>query len=310
MESFTKHAVENAKVHEEVMATITSDIKLDQGRPEYRRVVLQRALCTTQNGRQQYAYHATHTGVQRSSRVLSLRGADGFMMLPRGGPSGCGYDIARKGAEFPVLLHSSLSVRSDNCWKDSMHRGRWKSENGDDGKSPKLKLGVIVCTSYEQGNDDFRSIDGTLVDSLGGDGHVTLVQKFVCKVPSNAENNEEFTQKLSAMVISPQMEGTNAIFVVVPTDPLAEDNGSSAIAFRAGLEVSHALRPILTKNASAMALQIRKHAAAHDPVAALFENVVGIVRNGSAVLITCSDRGLEGAAVAVKGLLGYLVSVS
>ena len=62
--------------------------------------------------------------------------------------------------------------------------------------------------------------------------------------------------------------------------------------------------------ASAMALQIRKHAAAHDPVAALFDNVVGIVRNGSAVLITCSDRGLEGAAVAVKGLLGYLVSVS
>ena len=74
------------------------------------------------------------------------------------------------------------------------------------------------------------------------------------------------------------------------------------------MEVSHALRPILTKNAHAMALQVRKHAASHDHVAALFENIVGTVRDGSSVLITCSDRGLEGAAGAAKGLLGHLIS--
>ena len=74
-DSFVKDAARNARVHEEVMAAITTDIKLDQGRPEYRRVALQRAQ-TESGDKQQYAYLATSTGVQRSSRVLSLRGAD------------------------------------------------------------------------------------------------------------------------------------------------------------------------------------------------------------------------------------------
>lgn len=309
MESFTKHVVDNARVHEEVMVTITSDIRLDQGRPEYRRVALQR-VPGAGNGQQHYAYHATGTGVQRSSRVLSLRGADGLMMLPRGGPLGCGYDIARKGMEFPLLLYSSVSVSSETCFRDSMHRGMWKSKQQHDVKSGrKLALGVIICISDEQGSyNDFQSIDTTLIDSLGGDSHASVVQRFVCKVPSDAKDNA-FAHQFSTIVSSPQMEGVNVIFVVVPTDPLAEDRGSSAIAFRAGLEVSHALRPILTKNANAMALHVRKCASSHDPMAALFENVVGIVRDGSAVLITCSDRGLEGAAGAVKGLLGQLTSL-
>jgi len=164
---------------------------------------------------------------------------------------------------------------------------------------------VIVCASGEQQqNNDFQSIDATLLQSLGGGSHVSVVKRAICKVPSDA-NDDEF----SNVINGPSMEGTNVIFVVVPAYPLPEDGGSSTIAFKAGLDVSHALGPILTKKANAMALQVRKSAASQDPMAALFENVVGIARGGTAVLITCSDRGLEGAAAAVTGLLGHLTSL-
>ena len=302
-DSFVKYAVDNARVHEEIMATITSDIKLDQGRPEYRRVTLQRVPSngsSDQQQQQQYTYHATHTGVQRSSRVLSLRGADGLMMLPRGGPSGCGYDIAKKGLEFPVLLYSSVSSLSRTCFKDSMHRGKLQSNQHDMKSKSKLALGVIICSSSKQPNE-FLSIDSTLVTLLGDDNHASVVQRAVCNVDD---------MQISTIVNGPQMEGTNVIFVIAPTDPIAEENGSAgSIAFKASLEVAHALRPILTKSAPAMAQQIRVHAASHDPVAALFEYVAGTVRDNSSLLITCSDRGMEGAIGAVKGLLGHAVSI-
>ena len=134
MKEFLQHAVENAKVHKEVVATITSDIKLDMGRPEYHRVTLQRRqvrTTTTANIAGQYIYEATSTGVQQSSRVLSLRNADGLMMLPRGGPMGCGYNVAKKGENYPVLLFSQLSssvLAGTTRFKDSMHRAMLMSK--------------------------------------------------------------------------------------------------------------------------------------------------------------------------------------
>ncbi|KAL7539504.1 hypothetical protein ACHAWF_006428 [Thalassiosira exigua] len=306
MESFTKRTVDNARVREEVMAAITSDIKLDQGRPEYRRVTLQRVPSNSKDA--QYTYHATGTGVQRSSRVLSLRGADGLMMLPRGGKLGCGFDIAQKGMKFPVLLYSSLSSSSELSFKDSMHLNMWKAQQHVHGRSSsKLALGVIICAPKELNDgDDFRSIDTTLINSLGGDSKAAVVHRTICRLPQD-EADDQLGTKFSSIVNGPQSEGVNIIFAVVPTHPSTAETGSGA-AFKAGLEVSHALRPMLTKNAFALALQVRNCAASRDPLAALFENVCGTVRDGSAVIITCSDRGLEGGIMAVQGSLGHLVS--
>jgi len=301
-DTFVEHAVNNARVHEEIMATITSDIKLDQGRPEYRRVTLQRVPSNSSNGHQQYTYHATHTGVQRSSRVLSLRGADGLMMLPRGGTAGCGYDIAKKGLEFPVLLYSSLSTSSSNHTRfmNSQHRGMLKQNT----ISKKFALGLIICTSEETSTDHFQTIETTLIKSLGGDDHVSVLQRVACKV------DDTITQKLPDIINSSQLKDTNVIFVVVPTDSTKEENGSGgSIAFKTSLEVSHLPRPILTKKASALAQQIRMHAASQDPVAALFENVVGTVRDNSAVLVSCSDRGLGGAVGGAKNSLVRLMDI-
>ena len=127
-------------------------------------------------------------------------------------------------------------------------------------------------------------------------------------VPFDSKD-DSFAQKFANIVNGPGLEGAEVIFVIVPANPHAEEKGSISIAFRAGLEVSHALRPTLTKHAHAMALQVRKGAASKDPLAALFENAVGIVREGSAVLISCSDRGLDGAAMSIRNSLRRLVSV-
>eukprot|EP00300_Choanocystis_sp_HF-7_P036931 c52890_g1_i1.p1 GENE.c52890_g1_i1~~c52890_g1_i1.p1 ORF type:complete len:436 (-),score=99.20 c52890_g1_i1:85-1335(-) len=58
-----------------VQAAITSEIRLDPERPEYHRVV----LTWSDEG---HCYHAVSTGFQRSSRLLSLRSANGLLVLP------------------------------------------------------------------------------------------------------------------------------------------------------------------------------------------------------------------------------------
>lgn len=294
-DSFVQHAVGDAKVHDEVLATLASDVKLDNERPEYHRVALQRVLTTNTTGAsQQYSFQATSTGVQRSSRVLSLRNADGLMVLPRGGPLGCGYDVAKKGMQFPVLLYSSMA---ETFFKDSIHRSINAAK--DKVLTPRLKLGVIVCRSESQACNTI--INDTLVQSLGGERQVVLMQEATCTVPSDTKM-QSFIRELTNNIYGQSMGGVNVIFVVVQSD---DDSDS---AFRVGLEVAHVLRPIVLKNANAMAMQLRKGAVSEDGIAALFENVVGTVREGSAVLLTCSDRGLQGAVGAVRESLRHLAT--
>jgi molybdenum cofactor synthesis domain-containing protein len=320
LESFVDYGVRNACVHDEIMATITSDIVLDRERPEYRRVTLNRKPVASNTGmsvsaatnHQQYLYTASDTGVQRSSRVLSLRGAEGLMILPRGGPLGCGYDVACKGMEFPVILYKPSS---SNRFEDSIHQSLCKSVTTENNRlRQKLKLGVIIVCNDDADlgadvNDGFfQAISDTLVTSLGGKSSASVIQQVVVRL------NKVFPNTLSTTINSPTLNEVNVMFVIVPTtDSLTttaggDPGGEGGIAFKAGLEVAHALSSITSKNAHAMAMHVRKAAAMQDPVVALFENVVGTVRDNSCVLISCSNRGLEGAACAIKGNIVHLLS--
>lgn len=68
MDSFTQLASENAIVYEEVIATLSSEVKLDKGRPEYHRVSLQRVpgaapfRTHSSNNKREFMYQATTTG--------------------------------------------------------------------------------------------------------------------------------------------------------------------------------------------------------------------------------------------------------
>ena len=296
---FIRCAVDNATVHCELMATLTTDVKLDKGRPEYHRVSLERAPCP--HDKLHYSYQATTTGVQRSSRVLSLRNADGLMMLPRGGKLGCGKDVAKTGEAYPVLLYqsSSYSMRSGTRFEESMHRRMIKKEIEP---SEKMHLGIVVCTSEnEEANGRVNKVRTILMDSLGKEENVKLVDTVVCDVDASYDM---IAQRLNEAVCG--MNNANAIFVVVLGKSGQESN---QLPFRTGLDVSHALRQMTTKHADALAMRLRKAASSEDTLAALFENVVGLVRNASSVLIACSDRGLGKAGSVVRSSLNHLVAM-
>lgn len=295
---FIRSAVDNARVHDELMATLTTDVKLDKGRPEYHRVSLERA--PSLQDKLQYSYHATSTGVQRSSRVLSLRGAEGLMMLPRGGKLGCGQDIAKRGQAYPVLLYksSAYSMRCGTRFGQSMHRRMLKTKVEP---SDELHLGIIICTSENgESNGCLDQVRAVLMKSLG---NVKLVNEVVCDMNASYDT---IAQRLDEAVNGPKMDNVDVIFVVVLEK---SDSESNQMFFRTRLDVSHALRKMTTKHADAMAMRLRKAASSEDAIAALFENVVGLVRNASSVLILCSDRGLGEAGSAVKSSLNHLVAL-
>lgn len=298
---FIRNCVDNAYVHDELMATLTADVSLDKERPEYHRVSLQRAL--TSSDKLQYSFQATSTGVQRSSRVLSLRSADGLMMLPQGGQLGCAQNVAQKGMAFPVLLYHS-SVHSMRCgirFKDSIHGTMFKSKIEP---SEKLCLGVVFCTSgKEKGSECLEKINTTLMNSLGGEDHVKLVNRVVCNTDSVYD---VIAQRLNEAIFGSDMESVNVIFVVVLGESCQD---STSVPFQTGLDVSHALRQMVTKRADAMAIRLRKAAASQDVLAALFENVVGLVRNNSSVLISCSDRGLDEVGTIMRRSLCHLAAM-
>jgi len=302
METFVQWSSENAIVHEEVMATLSSAVVLDNGRPEYHRVCLKRVLDAKfrdSNEPQKYIYQATTTGAQRSSRVLSLRNADGLMLLPRGGPSGCGNDIAQEGMVYPVLLLSPLSdsMLSKPRFKDSIHCKMPILENNI--SHVVFKLGLIVCFSGEQPQDKneiISKIESTIIQSINGDSQAVVLHIDTIQLDTNT-----LAPQLIDIVDGSAMKDVDFIFVVVAT-------GSTA-GFHAGLKLSNILDTMLLKKANALAIQLRKAAASQDSLAALFENVVGTVRRGSAVLLTCSDRGLEGAVKSISGSFRHVKSV-
>lgn len=80
-----------------ISVTLGHDFKLDPGRPEYHRAV----VTVGQDG----VLSAISTGVQRSSRVGSLKGANALLCMPKGsGPM-------QKGTKVDALLMSNVRIR-------------------------------------------------------------------------------------------------------------------------------------------------------------------------------------------------------
>jgi gephyrin len=64
-------------LHSQITVRTTQEYKLDPGRPEYHRV-------TVWYNNSIQAFEACSTGFQRSSRLMSMRSANGLMLLPKG----------------------------------------------------------------------------------------------------------------------------------------------------------------------------------------------------------------------------------
>ena len=95
IEEKLQQMVERAWVPSELQATLVNDVKLDKERPEYLRVTLE-----YQPMRAGTQYLATSTGVQRSSRLMSMRDAQGLLILPQGTDD---KPMAKRGEIYTVL---------------------------------------------------------------------------------------------------------------------------------------------------------------------------------------------------------------
>eukprot|EP01059_Diplonema_ambulator_P032809 TRINITY_DN6612_c0_g2_i3.p1 TRINITY_DN6612_c0_g2~~TRINITY_DN6612_c0_g2_i3.p1 ORF type:complete len:160 (+),score=37.31 TRINITY_DN6612_c0_g2_i3:167-646(+) len=84
--------------HPTVTATLKSTVKLDPERPEYHRVTLAYNLLTN-------SFDAISTGRQISSRLLSMRSANGLLCLPTGTPS---KPQALEGEDYPCTVFRAL----------------------------------------------------------------------------------------------------------------------------------------------------------------------------------------------------------
>lgn len=266
--------VDNALVHREIEAQLTHDIKLDQQRPEYHRVKIQRQNDGTLG--------VTSTGNQRSSRLLSCQGAEALVVLPVGSTA---KPIALKEETYPVLILGTLRDFDKMPVKHSKHLVK---------QGPQYQVAVVEVVP--NGHAMFSQLDDTclrVVGALSGtkSGQVEIVSK------------KTFSGNLDRL-FAEIVDSNGADLVVVSCVPFPGD-------FPFHLDVASILLRNLSKPAKALSLQARQGAASEDPTAATFEVVTGYVDEGQgAIVISLPTNGVTGGLGNVRGLLKHSVNVA
>lgn len=272
--SAAEDIVQHALVHPEIDATLESNVKVDVERPEYHRVSIRWDAST---GR----FIAKSTGVQRSSRLMSMDGAHGLMCLPQGVPGE--KMLCKVGESWPVLLIDGPYCCAEKLcrWKDSRHaNGRIfedptaSSTTKNSKKAPKMPLKVGIV-----------SIDGCSASMADLKLRVLSSLDTAVIVYSKSSSDQDVVKMLK------RNNDTEAELIVVVA------NGG----FKRDSRVAAALSDVLDKRADALALQIRQWAATQNGLAGLFEVVVGRVNDK--VIVFLPEVGLEGGLKKVYGRL-------
>ena len=272
--------VQNAKVHPEVYATLMSNVKLDTVRPEYHRVQLDYKL----DPKSGITMHATSTGVQRSSRLLSLRGADGYMILPMGVKGVKTFAVS--GETYPVILtkrpFGNNGIFSGVKVRDSIHL------NG-----PMTTIGVIEVIEStltgRNGNENGDEIAERLRNALGSDQFMLIEQK-------------KSDLKTLSTVMKKMNECLDIIFVV-----------GKGLTWVESMHLKKQLRQLIQKEAGRMSYLLHQGAANANPSSVLFEPTVGMSNFDnmrSCLIISVNASGLTGAIEKVKGLLQETLSIA
>jgi molybdenum cofactor synthesis domain-containing protein len=268
-----KEIVEDCFVHPEVIARLAHDIVLDEKRPEYHRV----QVLIQEDGK----YQATSTGVQRSSRLMSLRDAEGLLVLP---PVQGKRTVALQGEEYPVLLLNNTLGKAPVRVRDSIHLKT---------KTDSMKIAVVeVLPAHENQESRLEDTCKVIENALSGSksGNAVVVTKAIFK--------DVCTENLYSLILKLCEEDVDLVVV-----SCASFEGD----FPYHLSVSNALNQYLSKQAVSLALQARQGAAAQHGQAALFEVVVGYIAGGKSgsMLICLPEIGVHGALSNVRGLLKH-----
>jgi len=269
--------VQDAKVHAEVFATLTVNVRLDVERPEYLRV----SISSRFDDDGTLSFDATPTGVQRSSRLMSMCDADGLMVMPQGIKGG--KVVAETGEIYPVLLLrrslGNAGFLDAIKFKNSLHI-----------QSSSLAIGILEIQGESQysGRSSTEEIKSRIANVL--DGSLLFIQTLKTSDVSSVSN----------MIHS--MSKSLDVILVICTNTL----------FQVNLHVADILRSHITKTAPLMAFQARQGAASENPTLALFENVAGFCNNDgkACIILSIPNEGVVGALSEIKGLLRKAVVLS
>jgi molybdopterin molybdotransferase len=291
--SAIQEMVQNTFVPPELVATLTHDIKLDMERPEYHRVTLD---VKHVNGNAM-EYTATSTGVQRSSRLMSLRDAQGLLVIPRGTIQ---EPKVLAGQQYLVLLLEQSRYNLPVRVKDSRHLNAY---NADDKHSPPTRVAI---TQLSENESDYPLMSQQELSEC-------VAKALICSRADSVEvcRCESIVGDWKAVQKPLSFDKPDEVDVWV-----VACSGS----FTYSLKVSQMLRQQVGKVADALALQARLGAAAQDGMASLYEPVVGLLTNrqfdntdrevDSCLLIALPLIGLTGGLDNVRGLLKHAVNVS
>ena len=284
LEERAHRIVQSAWVHPETKAVLSHDVKLDVERPEYHRVKL-----SLQQGTK---LMATSTGIQQSSRLMSLRDAQGLLLLPQGVS---GRMEAKKGEEFIVML---LGHGHGLTVKDSMHLNSTSH-------SKTLQIAVVHVTNTPAQtktsaalNQVSAVVKSALSGSKSGMAGIVSARSFT----GSAERLFDFCTAIGGGTDDEDDLGSVDVFVVVCSS-----------TFRYQLDVATELRRRVTKVADALALQARQGAASECAANALLETVVGYVPlagGRGSIMIMVPEQGLQGALGNVRGLLKHALKIA
>jgi molybdenum cofactor synthesis domain-containing protein len=262
----------NAFVHPETQAILTHDIKLDEGRPEYHRVTVEPLPGGT--------YRVTSTGVQQSSRLMSMRDADGLLVLPKA-TSDKAYALT--GESYTLLLIRDVAMVSQTRLRDSKHLNK------------NFKINVVILNPDD--NNLSMSYGERIKAALSGSESGTVSIRSI----------RTFSGSPSALIdflIDKDMATACDIHVIVCSKFLGEH-------LYKHLEFSKELRSGLLKVADAMALQARRGAASQNSASALFEVVIGFTPDGyDSLVIFMPEKGLDGGLKNVRGLVKHALEIA
>ena len=266
-------SIGKAPVHAEVYANLGNRLKMDTERPEYCRVQLKYRI----NNKGQEEYVAISTGVQRSSRLMSMSGADGLMCIPKGIKGEKEY--AEVGEKNLVLLlrkgRGTAGVHTALPLHDSHHI-----------KKAKFTIGIVqVMGDYDNSQRaSDKNVKRKIIDSMDPNKFSVIHKVEV--------NHKDFTSNW--LLKGSVLKCMDVIFVVCTNT-----------GFQVDLKVASTIRSCIVKEADAISYQVRKGAALEKPVSILFEPVVGhLPLDGAApLLLSMSEEGLDGALNNVKVIL-------
>jgi len=265
--------VQNSLVHNEVTAVITQKLPLDEERPEYHRVLLSWDASNS-------VFVATSTGVQRSSRFLSLKGADGLLVLPQGIPGG-------KMCCYPGEKHLCLLLNGQN--------NNWNSSRGIKWKDSLHKVAFDATPSLQHQKTAQQSGSNILVEifCVGAASDASFIEKIIAESLASTESTSNYE------IRQPRLFASSESFLKAldnfsdMTDPTTVNLWiiASDCRFKEQVKFSSLLRSFLERRSDAMAMVARKKMAEECALSALFEVVVGWYKKKLIVCLPQSGIG-------------------